>query len=55
MEKENTNKEQSTASLFEQFYGKPYSHIKREDIGEVKELDWGEDVGGESLQCSENE
>lgn len=40
-------KEQSTARMFEEFYGKPYDQITENDIGPGEELDWGEDVGGE--------
>ncbi len=40
-------KEQSTAQMFEQFYGKPFEEITQEDLGNAGEIDWGEDVGGE--------
>ena len=40
-------KKQSTAEMFEQFYGKPFSEITQADIDPMKEIDWGEDVGGE--------
>lgn len=40
-------KKQSTAEMFEQFYGKPFSEITQTDIDPIKEIDWGEDVGGE--------
>lgn len=42
-------KEQSTAQMFEQFYGKPFDEITEADIGFAEEIDWGEDVGGEVL------
>ena len=40
-------KQQSTAQMFEQFYGKPFAEITQNDIGNAEEIDWGEDVGGE--------
>lgn len=40
-------KQQSTAQMFEQFYGKPFAEITQDDIGYAKELDWNEDIGGE--------
>lgn len=40
-------KKQSTAQMFEQFYGKPFAEITQADIGNAEEIDWGEDVGGE--------
>ena len=40
-------KQQSTAQMFEQFYGKPFSQITQSDIDFAGEIDWGEDVGGE--------
>ena len=40
-------KQQSTAQMFEEFYGKPFAEITQTDIGNAKEIDWGEDVGGE--------
>lgn len=40
-------KEQSTAQMFEQFYGKTFDEITQADIGQAKEIDWGKDVGGE--------
>lgn len=40
-------KNQSTAEMFEQFYGKPFSEITAEDLGSAEEIDWGEDIGGE--------
>ena len=40
-------KQQSTAQMFEQFYGKPFSEITQDDLGSSEEIDWGEDVGGE--------
>ena len=40
-------KQQSTAQMFEQFYGKPYAEITQADLGPADEIDWGEDVGGE--------
>ena len=40
-------KQQSTAQMFEQFYGKPFAEITQADLGSVEEIDWGEDVGGE--------
>lgn len=42
-------KEQSTAQMFEQFYGKPFSEITLTDMGGAAEIEWGEDVGGEVL------
>ena len=42
-------KEESTIDIFEKFYGKPFSEITLDDIGPAKEIDWGEDVGGEVL------
>jgi antitoxin MazE len=42
-------KQQSTAQMFEQFYGKSFSEITQEDIGTAEEIDWGEDVGGEII------
>ena len=42
-------KQQSTSQMFEQFYGKPFSEITMTDIGGAKEIEWGEDVGGEIL------
>lgn len=43
-------KEKTTRQLFEEFYGKPYDTITAEDIGDARELDWGEDVGGEIIE-----
>ena len=40
-------KQQSTAQMFEQFYGKPFEKITPDDLGSAEEIDWGEDVGGE--------
>ena len=40
-------KKLTTAQMFEQFYGKPFSDITPDDIGSCKEIDWGEDAGGE--------
>lgn len=40
-------KQQSTAQMFEQFYGKPFDQITQADLGDAEEIDWGEDVGGE--------
>jgi len=40
-------KEQTTAQMFEQFYGKPFSEITSADIGNANEIAWGDDVGGE--------
>lgn len=40
-------KQQSTAQMFEQFYGKPFAEITQDDLGAADEIDWGEDVGGE--------
>ena len=42
-------KKQSTAQMFEQFYGKPFSEITPDDLGTAEEIDWGDDVGGEVL------
>lgn len=42
-------KQQSTAQMFEQYYGKPFEKITQEDIGSAEELDWGEDVGNEVI------
>ena len=39
----------STAQMFEQFYGKPFSKIDTADLGCAEEIDWGEDVGGEII------
>ncbi|WP_294157737.1 AbrB/MazE/SpoVT family DNA-binding domain-containing protein [uncultured Selenomonas sp.] len=35
--------------LYERHYHKPLAHITAEDVGEVKEMDWGGDVGAEVL------
>ena len=40
-------KQQSTAQMFEQFYGKPFAEITQADLDSTEEIDWGEDVGGE--------
>ncbi len=40
-------KQQSTAQMFEQFYGKPFEKITSDDLGPAEEINWGEDVGGE--------
>jgi len=40
-------KKQSTARMFEQFYGKPLAEITQADLGNAEEIDWGKDVGGE--------
>ena len=40
-------KNKSTARMFEEFYGRPFDEITEEVVGSGKELDWGEDVGGE--------
>ncbi len=40
-------KQQSTAQMFEQFYGKPFGEITQDDIGSAEEIEWGKDVGGE--------
>ena len=40
-------KEVSTARMFEDFYGKPFSEIAADIVGAGEEIDWGEDVGGE--------
>ena len=37
----------STTRLFEEFYGKPFAEISSDDIGQAKEIDWGDDIGGE--------
>ncbi len=42
-------KKQSTAQMFESFYGKPYAKITQSDLARVEETDWGEDVGGEVI------
>lgn len=42
-------KQQSTAQMFEEFYGKPFSKITQVDLGNTEEIDWGEDVGCEVL------
>ncbi len=42
-------KKQSTAQMFEQFYGKPFYEITQADLGPSEEIDWGEDVGGEII------
>lgn len=42
-------KQQSTARMFEQFYGKPFSEITQDDLGIGGEIDWGDDVGGEMI------
>ncbi|SDZ96378.1 antitoxin MazE [Oribacterium sp. KHPX15] len=42
-------KNQTTAQMFEQFYGKPFSEITQSDLSDANEMDWGEDVGGELL------
>ena len=42
-------KQQSTAQMFEQFYGKPFAEITQADLGNAEEIDWGEDVGGEKF------
>ena len=41
-------KQQSTAQMFEEFYGKPFAEITPADLGSADEMDWGEDVGGEA-------
>lgn len=40
-------KEQTTAEMFREFYGKSIDELTAEDLGSGNELDWGEDVGGE--------
>ncbi len=40
-------KKQSTAQMLEEFYGKPFEEITHADLGNLEEIDWGEDVGGE--------
>ena len=40
-------KQQSTAQMFEQFYGKPFEEITQADLCPAEEIEWGEDVGGE--------
>ena len=40
-------KKQSTAEMFEKFYGKPLSQLTPEDLSPAETIDWGEDVGGE--------
>ena len=42
-------KEKTTAQMFEEFYGKPFSEITLKDIGDTGEIEWGQDVGGEIL------
>lgn len=43
-------KKQSTRDMFEAFYKKPYEQIVAEEIGGKKELDWGNDIGGEAIE-----
>ena len=43
------NKEQSTAQMFEEFYGKPFAEITENDLDSIGEIDWGEDIGGEAF------
>lgn len=35
--------------LYESHYHKPLSQITAEDVGDCKEMDWGQDVGAEVL------
>ncbi|MCR4590001.1 MAG: AbrB/MazE/SpoVT family DNA-binding domain-containing protein [Lachnospiraceae bacterium] len=42
-------KEASTAKMFEDFYGRPFEEITADVVGSGKEMDWGNDVGGEVL------
>ena len=42
-------KKLSTTQMFEQFYGKPFENITTADLGPVKKIEWGEDVGGEII------
>ncbi len=42
-------KQQSTAQMFEQFYGKPFAEITQADLGDTEEIDWSEDVGSEAF------
>ncbi len=40
-------KEMSTKQLFEEYYGKSFSDISSQDIGQSTLIDFGDDVGGE--------
>ena len=42
-------KAQSTADIFESYYGKTFNEITASDIGDGEELDWGADIGGECI------
>ena len=41
------SKKKTTKQLFEEFYGKNFSEISSEDLGDTALVDFGEDVGGE--------
>lgn len=45
--KDDGKKKQTTAKMFEEFYGKPLSEITVSDLEPAETIDWGEDVGGE--------
>ncbi|MCR5451266.1 MAG: AbrB/MazE/SpoVT family DNA-binding domain-containing protein [Lachnospiraceae bacterium] len=40
---------QSTSQMFEEFYGKPFEEITDADLGAAEEIDWGDDIGGETF------
>ena len=40
-------KEKTTKQMFEEFYGKSFSKITKEDIGGADLVDFGEDIGSE--------
>ena len=43
-------KRKTTKQIFEEFYGKPYAEISEIDLGTEKEVDWGDEVGGEIVR-----
>ncbi len=47
--------DQSTREMFEDFYRKKMEDLTISDLGPVKEIDWGEDVGGERIPESEGD
>ena len=42
-------KNQTTREIFREFYGKSIDELTTKDLGKGNELDWGEDVGYETL------